>query len=179
MAMFLAFAVNIPSLVIFVVKAETAFYEKYTSYVSALSDGTLCLPRKERSVMTRALLQERFFMYEVQLILTVALACPISAFFSYLDASIHMLHMFVMPSLGLCAVFCMYFTIVVFCYFSDYWSAYQRRCLSDYKGAYRGDGRPGRCAAFINERISLGLVHPQTGPELLFTAGSGPLSTAG
>lgn len=128
MAMFLAFAVNIPSLVIFVVKVETAFYEKYTSYVSALNNGTLNLLQKERSVMTRALLQELFFVYEVQLILTVVLICLISVFFPYLDASFHMLHMFVILSLGLCTVFCMYFTIVVFYYFSDYLSA----CISTF-----------------------------------------------
>lgn len=126
MAMFLAFVVNIPSLVIFVVKVETAFYEKYTSYVSALNNGTLYLLRKERSVMTRALLQELFFVYEVQLIITVVLICLVSVIFPYLDASIQMLHMFVILSLGLCSVFCMYFTIVVFYYFSDYAGA----CIS-------------------------------------------------
>ena len=76
--------------------------------------------------MTRALLQELFFVYEVQLIITVVLVCLISVFFPYLDASIHMLHMFVMLSLGICTVFCMYFTIVVFYYFSDYTGA----CIS-------------------------------------------------
>ena len=123
MARFLAFVVTIPALVIFVVKVETAFYEKYTSYVSALNNGTLYLLRKERSVMTRALLQELFFVYEVQLIITVILICLVSVFFPYLGASIQMLHMFVMLSLGLCSVFCMYFTIVVFYYFSDYGGA--------------------------------------------------------
>lgn len=126
MAMFLAFVVNIPSLVIFVVKVETAFYEKYTSYVSALNNGTLYLIQKERKVMTRVIFQELFFVYEVQLIITVVLICLVSVFFPYLDASIHMLHMFVILSLGLCSVFCMYFTIVVFYYFSDYGGA----CIS-------------------------------------------------
>lgn len=126
MAMFLAFVINIPALVIFVVKVETAFYEKFVVYVSALNNGTLHMLQKERSVMTRALLQELFFVYEVQLIVTVVLVCLISVFFPYLDASIHMLHMFVMLSLGICAVFCMYFTIVVFYYFSDYAGA----CIS-------------------------------------------------
>lgn len=128
MAMFLAFVVNIPSLVIFVVKVETAFYEKYTSYVSALNNGTLYLLQKERKTMTRVILQELFFVYEVQLIITVVLVCLISVSFPYLDASIQMLHMFVMLSLGLCTVFCMYFTIVVFYYFSDYKSA----CISAF-----------------------------------------------
>ena len=123
MAMFLAFVVNIPALVIFVVKVETAFYEKFVAYVSALNNGTLYLLRKERGVMTRAILMELFFVYEVQLIITVVLICLVSVFFPYLDASIQMLHMFVMLSLGLCSVFCMYFTIVVFYYFSDYGSA--------------------------------------------------------
>ena len=120
LAMFLAFMVNIPSLVIFVVKVETAFYEKFVVYISALNKGTLHMIRKSRGVMARALLQELFFVYEVQMIITVVLVCLVSVFFPYLDASIHMLHMFVMLSLGVCAVFCMYFTIVVFYYFSDY-----------------------------------------------------------
>lgn len=126
MAMFLAFAVNVPALVIFVVKVETAFYEKFVVYVSALNNGTLHMIQKERDVMTRALLQELFFVYEVQLIITVVLVCLVSLIFPYLDASIQMLHMFVMLSLGICTVFCMYFTIVVFYYFSDYTGA----CIS-------------------------------------------------
>ena len=120
LAMFLAFMVNVPSLVIFVVKVETAFYEKFVVYISALNNGTLHMIRKEHDVMTRAILQELFFVYEVQLVITVVLVCLVSVFFPYLDASIHMLHIFVILSLGICAVFCMYFTIVVFYYFSDY-----------------------------------------------------------
>lgn len=126
MALFLAFAVNVPALVIFVVKVETAFYEKFVVYVSALNNGTLHMIQKERSVMTRALLQNLFFVYEVQLIITVVLVCLVSVIFPYLDASVQMLHMFVMLSLGICTVFCMYFTIVVFYYFSDYTGA----CIS-------------------------------------------------
>lgn len=120
LALFLAFMVNIPSLVIFVVKVETTFYEKFVVYISALHKGTLHMLQKARSVMTRALLQELFFVYEIQLVITVVLVCLVSVFFPYLDASIQMLHMFVMLSLGICTVFCMYFTIVVFYYFSDY-----------------------------------------------------------
>ncbi len=123
LAMFLAFMVNIPSLVIFVVKVETAFYEKFVVYISALNNGTLHMIRKERGVMTRALLRELFFVYEVQLVITVVLVCLVSVFFPYLDAGIQMLHMFVILSLGVCAAFCMHFTIIVFYYFSDNGSA--------------------------------------------------------
>ena len=76
--------------------------------------------------MARTLRHQLFFVYEIQLIITVVSVCLISVFFPYLDAGTHMLHMFVMLSLGIYAVFCMYFTIVVFYYFSDYGGA----CIS-------------------------------------------------
>lgn len=125
-ALFIAVFVNMPSLVIFVVKVETAFYEKYTMYVSALNNGTHDLIQKERGAMSRALHYQLFFVYEIQLIITVVLACLVSVFFPYLNASTHMLQMFIILSLGVYVVFCMYFTIVVFYYFSDYGGA----CIS-------------------------------------------------
>ena len=125
-ALFLAIMVNMPSLVIFVVKVETAFYEKYTLYVSALNNGAYSLIQKERGVMSRALRYQLFFVYEIQLVITVVLVCLISVFFPFLNASSHMLGMFVVLSLGIYTVFCMYFTIVVFYYFSDYGGA----CIS-------------------------------------------------
>lgn len=125
-ALFIAVFVNMPSLVIFVVKVETAFYEKYTLYVSALNNGTYDLIQKERDVMGRALRHQLFFVYEIQLIITVILVCLVSVFFPYLNASTYMLNMFVILSLGVYTVFCMYFTIVVFYYFSDYSGA----CIS-------------------------------------------------
>lgn len=119
-ALFLAVVVNMPSLVIFVVKVETAFYEKYTLYVSALNNGTHDLIEKERGVMGRALRYQLFFVYEIQLITTLVSVGLISVFFPYLSVSTHMLNFCVILSLGVYAVFCMYFTIVVFYYFSDY-----------------------------------------------------------
>lgn len=123
MALFLAVIVNMPSLVIFVVKVETSFYEKYTSYVSALNNGTLDLIEKERRAMTTTLRYQLFFVYEIQLIITVIAVCLISVFFPYLNAVPSMLEMFVILSLGVYVVFCMYFNVVVFYCFSDYGSA--------------------------------------------------------
>lgn len=124
LALFLAIIVNMPALVIFVVKVETNFYEKYTFYVTALNNGTYDLIQKERDIMLRTMRYQLYFIYEAQLIITVVSICLISVFFPYLNVSTHMLNMFVGTSLGLYAVFCMYFTIIVFYYFSDYKSAY-------------------------------------------------------
>ncbi len=125
-ALFMAVVVTMPSLVIFVVKVETSFYEKYTLYVSALNNGTSELIDKERGVMARVLRHQLFFVYEIQLIITVISICLIAVFFPYLGVSVQMLQFFVMLSLGVYAAFCMYFTIVVFYYFSDYAGA----CIS-------------------------------------------------
>lgn len=122
-ALFLAIFLNMPALVIFVVKVETSFYEKYTLYVSALNNGTLELIQKEREAMGRALRLQLFFVYEIQLIITVVLICLVSVFFPYLSGSTFILQLFIMLSLGVYTVFCMYFTIVVFYYFSDYTGA--------------------------------------------------------
>ncbi len=128
-ALFLAVVVNMPSLVIFVVKVETAFYEKYTSYVSALNNGTYAMIQKEREVMSRVLRYQLFFVYEIQLIITVVLVCLVFVFSPYLNAGTQMLDMFAVLSLGVYAVFCMYFTIVVFYYFSDYGGACISACV--------------------------------------------------
>lgn len=125
-ALFMAVVVNMPALVIFVVKVETSFYEKYTLYVSALNNGSHALIQKEREAMARTLRHQLFFVYEIQLIITVVSVCLISVFFPYLGVSIATLQLFVILSLGVYTVFCMYFTVVVFYYFSDYTGA----CIS-------------------------------------------------
>lgn len=122
-ALFLAIFMNMPMLVIFVVKVETTFYEKYTLYVSALNKGTYDLLEKEREAMGRILRHELFFVYETQFIITIVLICLVSVFFPYLNASPTMLRMFILLSLAIYTVFCMYCTIIVFYYFSDYQSA--------------------------------------------------------
>lgn len=125
-ALFMAIVANMPSLVIFVVKVETSFYEKYTGYVSALNNGTHEMIQKERGVMVRTLRHQLFFVYEIQLIITIVVICLATVFFPYLNSSQQILQYFVILSLGVYTVFCMYFTIVVFYYFSDYKGA----CIS-------------------------------------------------
>ena len=125
-SLFMAIVANMPSLVIFVVKVETSFYDKYTGYVSALNNGTYEMIQKERGVMVRTLRHQLFFVYEIQLIITIVLICLAAVFFPYLNNSQQILQYFIILSLGVYTVFCMYFTIVVFYYFSDYKGA----CIS-------------------------------------------------
>lgn len=120
MAMFLAIVVNMPALVIFVVKTETSFFEKYVRYLSALNKGSYALIEKERQNMCNIIRYQLFFVYEVQLIVTVLLIFLINILFPYLNIGSQLLNMFLLLGMGLYCVFCMYFTVIFLYYFEDH-----------------------------------------------------------
>lgn len=128
-AMFLSILVNMPALVIFVVKVETAFFDKYTLYLSSLNSGSYDLIEKERLSMNNTLRYQLFFVYEVQLIICVVLICLANVLFPYLNISSQVLNMFMVLSMGLYTVFCMYFTIVFLYYFEDHTAACIGPCV--------------------------------------------------
>lgn len=128
-AMFLSILINMPALVIFVVKVETAFFDKYTLYLSSLNSGSYDLIEKERLSMSNTLRYQLFFVYEVQLIICVVLICLANILFPYLNISAQVLNMFMVLSMGLYTVFCMYFTIVFLYYFEDHTAACIGPCV--------------------------------------------------
>lgn len=129
MAMFLAILVNLTSLVIFVVKTETAFFDKYVMYLSAINNGTYTIIEKERESMINTLRLQLFFVYEVQLIITLVLICLANIMFPYLGISSAVLNMFIILGLGLYCTFCMYFTVIFLYYFEDHTSACIGPCV--------------------------------------------------
>ncbi|MPM69766.1 hypothetical protein SDC9_116714 [bioreactor metagenome] len=120
MAMFMAIVVNMPALVIFVVKAETEFFDKYVAYLSALNRGAYSIIEKERENMINIIRLQLFYVYEVQLIIVVVLICLANVFFPYLGISAQSLNMFMILSMGLYCTFCMYFTVIFLYYFEDH-----------------------------------------------------------
>lgn len=129
LALFMAIAVNMSALVIFVVKAETSFFEKYVEYLSALNGGSYIRIEKARENMTHIIRYQLFFVYEVQLIITVVLICLVNIFFPYLGISTQVLNLFMILSMGLYTVFCMYFTVILLYYFEDHTSACIGPCV--------------------------------------------------
>lgn len=129
LAMFMAIAVNMSALVIFVVKAETAFFDKYVSYLSVVNQGSYARIEKERENMNNTIHYQLFFVYEVQLIITVVLICLANVFFPYLNISAQVLNMFMILSMGLYTVFCMYFTVIFLYYFEDHTGACIGPCV--------------------------------------------------
>lgn len=129
LAMFMAIAVNMSALVIFVVKAETAFYDKYVAYLSALNHGSYAQIEKARENMSNVIRYQLFFVYEVQLIITVVLICLANVFFPYLNISAQTLNLFMILSMGVYSVFCMYFTVIFLYYFEDHTGACIGPCV--------------------------------------------------
>ena len=123
LAMFLAIVVNLSGMVVFEVKTETAFYDKYVSYLSAINKGTYDLIEKERVALQNVINLQLFFVYEVQLIITIILICLINVVYPYLGIGSQVLNMFMLLGMGLYCTFCMYFTIIFLYYFSDHTSA--------------------------------------------------------
>lgn len=120
MAMFLAMLVNLSGMVIFEVKTETTFYEKYIEYVSVLNKGTYDSIESRRVNLQNTISLQLFFLYEVQLIITIILICLANVFYPYLGFSSQILNMLLLLGMGLFCTFCMYSTVIFLFYFEDY-----------------------------------------------------------
>lgn len=123
MAMFLAIAVNMSALVLFVVKTETAFYDKYVGYLSALNTGAYDVIEDARVSMSQTLHLQLFFVYEVQLVITVLLIFLLNVVFPYFNIGAQVLNIFMPLGMGVYCTLCMYFTVVFLYYFEDHTGA--------------------------------------------------------
>lgn len=123
MALFLAMLVNLSGMVIFEVKTETTFYEKYVEYLSAINKGTYDLIESRRVALQNTISLQLFFLYEVQLIITIVLICLANIFYPYLGFSSQILNILLLLGMGLFCTFCMYFTVIFLYYFEDHGAA--------------------------------------------------------
>lgn len=120
LAVFLAIIINLSAMVIFVVKTETEFYEKYVLYLSALAKGSYMRLEKERLSLQNTLQIQLFFVYEIQLIITIVSICILIIVSPYFGISNTTINLFVVLGMGVYCLFSMYFTIVMLYYFEDY-----------------------------------------------------------
>jgi len=125
-AMFLGMLINLSAMVIFEVKAETNIYDKYISYISVMEKGTYDMIEKARLSLQNTLNLQLFFVYEIQLIITVVMICMVMIFHPYLNLSSEVLNLFLLSGMGIYCALCMYVTVVFLYYFEDHKSA----CIS-------------------------------------------------
>jgi uncharacterized membrane protein len=124
MALFLAILVNLSTPVIFVVKVETKFFEKYQKYVGSLINGTYAVIEKYRKIMLKTMEIELFYIYEVQLIITIILTCAGILLLPMLGFGGLVLNYFLLLSIGVYCTYLMYFTVVFLYYFDDQWGSF-------------------------------------------------------
>lgn len=119
MALFLAILVNLSTPVIFVVKVETKFFEKYQKYVGSLINGTYSVIEKYRKIMLKTMDIELFYIYEVQLIITIILTCVGILLLPMLGFGGMVMNYFLLLSIGVYCTYLMYFTVIFLYYFDD------------------------------------------------------------
>jgi uncharacterized membrane protein len=124
MALFLAIVVNLSTPVLFVVKVETKFFEKYQKYVGSLINGTYGIIEKYRKVMLKTMDIELFYIYEVQLIITIILTCAGILFLPMLGFGGMVLNYFLLLSIGVYCTYLMYFTVIFLYYFDDQFGSF-------------------------------------------------------
>ena len=120
LSVFLAIIVNLPAMVIFVVKTETEFYDKYVEYLSALGKGSYKRLEKARTSLQNTMQIQLFYVYEVQLIITIIAIVILVILAPYFGLSDSVISLFVILGIAVYCVFCMYFTMIMLYYFEDY-----------------------------------------------------------
>lgn len=124
MASFIAILVNLSATVIFTVKVETEFFEKYKEYVTALNGASLAVIDKNRKIMNDTISLQLFYIYEMQLIITVILTCLSVIVFPLIGLGGLTLDFFLLLGIALFCIFSMYFTVVFLYYFDDQMGAF-------------------------------------------------------
>ncbi len=120
LASFFAIVISLPAFVLFVVKVETVFYEKYVKYISALNEGTYDFIEKNRVSMSNTVKLQLFYVYDMQLVISILLISISAIVFPLLSISNHVLSMFMILGMGMFCVTCMYLTVIFLYYFQDY-----------------------------------------------------------
>ncbi len=119
MAAFLGMLINISAMVIFVVKVETTFYEKYQLYCIAIAGASYSAIEKTRKNMQETLNNELFYIYEVQLIITIVLISLGMVFFPRFNLGGMVLDYFIVLGMAFYCTFCMYFSVIFLYYLDD------------------------------------------------------------
>lgn len=119
MATFLAMLINLSAMVIFVVKVETSFYERYRVYCKNIASANYEEIEKSRKNMQRVLDHELFYLYEVQLVITIVLIALGMVFLPRFNFGGMVLDYFTVLGLAYYSTFCMYLTVVFLYYYDD------------------------------------------------------------
>ena len=120
MSVFLILLCNMPGLFLFEYVFRKQLYAKYNRYVAAVEEGSFEVIERETEKLQKAVKLLLIFMYGMQFVISLIFAGLCGTWFETGGAlSESQLQLFPLE-IGVAFIFCMYYTITLFCYFSGY-----------------------------------------------------------
>lgn len=118
-ATFLAMMTSISAMVIFIVKVETSFHDRYKIYSEAVIGARLRDIEKAKNDMFRLLIQQISYVVQVQAIITCSIFLIVIIFFEGLGFSGITMAVYPTLALGYFVIYIMYCNIIFLYYFAD------------------------------------------------------------
>lgn len=110
---------NLPGVLLFECLFRKQFYAKYNMYIAAIEEGSFEIIEREKITLQKALKLQLVFIYGMQFVASVVFT-ELSVIWMR-DAGTFVKPVELLPlEIGMAFVFCMYYTITFFCYFSGY-----------------------------------------------------------
>ena len=120
MAVFMILLCNMPGLFLFEYVFRKQFYAKYNMYVSAVEEGSFEVIERENVTLQKAVKLLLIFMYGMQFVISVIFVGLCGTWFETGGSLSESMVVLLPMEIGVAFVFCMYYTITCFCYFSGY-----------------------------------------------------------
>lgn len=120
MAVFMLLLCNFPGLFLFEYLIRKQFYAKYNMYVAAVEEGSFEVIKRENVTLSKAVKLQLIFMYGMQFVISVISVGLCSTVFGEGGVFGDTMELLLPLQIGMAFVFCMYYTITFFCYFSGY-----------------------------------------------------------
>jgi len=119
MASFVAMLTSISAMVIFVVRVETSFYTEYKGYCEAVMGNSLNKVQFYKEKMLRVLINEVYYISEIQIIITIILMVLSITFLPLIGIGGITLDIYPVLALGYYAVFIVHILTIFLYYFDD------------------------------------------------------------
>ncbi len=120
MPVFMLLLCNMPGVFLFEYVFRKQFYAKYNRYVTAVEEGGFEVIERENRTLQKAVKMMIIFLYGMQLVISVIFV-GLSGTWLETGGVLSESVVKILPlEIGVAFVFCMYYTITLFCYFSGY-----------------------------------------------------------
>lgn len=120
LTLFMAIFINMPGMVFFEIAMKRSFYGKYVKYLSAIHNGSLALIDKEKENLQNGIRLLLFLVYGIQMSIMLIGCAGINGYVLRVGLETENVEEFVILTIGMFFVFCMYEIMLILYYFSGY-----------------------------------------------------------